>query len=347
MPPRQQSKKQHKKKQQHQHHFYFSSDALIDSCPLPISNIIITNTTNGGGGNRNPNHNPNHNRNHVLTVEADVSMKLSEYIKKSKIHMEYSHAEKMIHCIGNQLQKLEAKDYGIPSFNLDDITVFFIKNEKPYGDDEDDEDGEDEIHINPVDSKLHDQNSKKNIIYDTDYEVYFAITNDDKVCEFSSSVHRDDVSQDAASDFPVHTYQELVIVSPFKKEYVTQTSTYQKNKAFISPEFETFTNMKELPYHIHFKSGYYSFGLLCIYCLLTRKRINMHEIKGEIAQKEIQDNIINSDRTTSDRTTSGGGNKADEISITSALQTIINTKIYWFLIRVLKRDASARRYICV
>ena len=73
----------------------------------------------------------------------------------------------------------------------------------------------------------------------------------------------------------------------------------------------------------------------------------MHEIKGEIAQKEIQDNIINSDRTTSDRTTSGGGNKADEISITSALQTIINTKIYWFLIRVLKRDASARRYICV
>ena len=68
----------------------------------------------------------------------------------------------------------------------------------------------------------------------------------------------------------------------------------------------------------------------------------MHEIKGEIAQKEIQDNIINSDRTTS-----GGGNKADEISITSALQTIINTKIYWFLIRVLKRDASARRYICV
>ena len=343
--PRQQSKNQHKKKQE-QHHFYFSSNALIDSCPLPVSKIINTNTTNGGGGNRNT------TNTHVLTIEADVSMKLSEYIKKSKTHMEYSHAEKMIHCIGNQLQKLEAKDYGIPSFNLDDITVFFIKNEKTHGDDDD---GGDDIQydINPVDSKVHDQNSKKNIIYDTDYEVYFAITNDDKVCEFSSSHH---VSEDTASasssasasasesDFPLHTqtYQELVILSPFKKEYVTQTSTYQKNKAFISPEFETFTNMKELPYHIHFKSGYYSFGLLCIYCLLTRKRINMHEIKGDIAQKEIQDSIINSDRTTS-----GGGNKADEISITSALQTIINTKIYWFLIRVLKIDASARRYICV
>ncbi len=323
-----------------QHHFYFSSNALVDSCPLPKSNIKLN--TNKHNNILDKDNNRNQSNNNVLTIEADLSMKLSEYIKKSKNHMEYSHAEKMIHCIGKQLHKLELNDYGIPSFNLDDITVFFIKKET----NQEDYDEDDRLEL---DEKVDHNDKKNNIIYDNNYDIYFAITNDDKICEFTTDI---DDADEIETTFNKNKQQELVIVSPFKKEYTTQTSIYQKNKAFISPEFEKFTHIKELPYHIHFKSGYYSFGLLCIYCLLTRKTPNMHLEKQEITQKEIEEIIgdINSNGGGKGNNNKGVGNesnKTDEISITSALHRIINTKIYWFLIRLLKKEPSERRYLCI
>jgi hypothetical protein len=99
-----------------------------------------------------------------------------------------------------------------------------------------------------------------------------------------------------------------------------ETSTYKKNKAFISPEIDAFMKTKKIPYNIHFKSGYYSFGLLCIYCLLTTKQVPTQHTTDPL---HIQNEIV------------------------TVLQTIINTKIYWFLTRVLTVNPSERRYICV
>jgi len=302
------------------HYFYLSSDALIYSCPIPKLHVKKGNNA------------------HVLAVEAQVKMTLSEYLKNAKVHMEYAHAEKMIHCIGNQLKKLEAKEYGIPSFNLDDITVFFILKPEIKNTHSDEEGDEDESSDND-----------KNTIYDSKYDIYFAITNDDKVCTFDNNYNDTDNEPTASSSWsanPIHD-QQLVINSPFKQEYTTPTSSYQKNKVFISPEFEKFTKTKELPYHIHFKSGYYSFGLLCIYCFLTKKNITfVRENTKNKVFKELED-CLEDEEGDEDLHKSKSKSKLDSLSVTSVLQTIINTKIYWFLIRVLNRTPSARQYICL
>jgi hypothetical protein len=114
----------------------------------------------------------------------------------------------------------------------------------------------------------------------------------------------------------------------------------------MSPEYETFMKVKKIPYDIHFKSGYYSFGLLCIYCILTKKPVSFektHEYK-EI-EPEIEDCLISKmiDKGK------GGGHEGtlSNISILKYLRSIKNTKIYWFLLRVLKENPSERRYICV
>lgn len=302
------------------HYFSLSSDALINSCPIPKLHVKKGNSAD------------------VLAVEAQVTMKLSEYLKKAKGHMEYNHVEKMIHCIGNQLKKLEAKEYGIPSFNLDDITVFFIlKPETKRADSESDDEDDDKS-----------SGKDKDIIYDSNYDIYFAITNDDKVFTFDNN-YTHEVSLPSSN--PIHD-QQLLINSPLKQEYIIPTSSYQKNKVFISPEFEKFTKTKELPYHIHFKSGYYSFGLLCIYCFLTKKNITFarEDIKNKVF-KELDDCLYNEDEEELNKTKTKAKlnpNPNQEIlSVTYVLQTILNTKIYWFLIRVLNRTPSARQYICV
>jgi hypothetical protein len=313
MPKRPNSKKD-------THYFYLSSDALINSCPIPKLHVKK-------GKNA-----------HVLAIEAQVTMKLSEYLKKAKVHMEYTHAEKMIHCIGNQLKKLEANEYGIPSFNLDDITVFFILKPETKNANSDSESDDDD----------NQSGNDKDIIYDPKYDIYFAITNDDKVCTFDNKYNDNDndtTNERAASSAnPIHD-QQLIINSPFKQEYITPTSSYQKNKVFISPEFEKFIKTKELPYHIHFKSGYYSFGLLCIYCFLTKKNITFvrQDTKTKVF-KEHEDCLLNED-DEKDKPTHKPN--SETLSITYVLQTIINTKIYWFLIRVLNRIPSERQYICM
>lgn len=131
------------------------------------------------------------------------------------------------------------------------------------------------------------------VFHTDDDTVHFAVTNDDKIHEINED-------------------HQLVIDVPYAKEY-TMTSQ-AKNKSFHSPEFKDFISKKTLPYQLHFKSGYYSFGLLCLYCYVSRS-ISMDDIT--------------------------------EKDLTTILEPIINTKIYWFLKQVLQEDPSARRYICV
>jgi hypothetical protein len=128
--------------------------------------------------------------------------------------------------------------------------------------------------------------------------VHFAITNDDKIHEINEEHH-------------------LVINAPYPKEYTNSATSTTKNKGFHSPEFKEFISKKKVPYEIHFKSGYYSFGLLCMYCYVSRA-------------------------TTHTTTHTPSEKHLDEI-----LAPIINTKIYWFLKQVLQEDPTSRRYICV
>jgi len=271
------------------YYFSFSSDVLIKSCPLPKEMIHSINT-----------------QTHTLTIEAVQSLSLSEYLKKTTKHMEYRDLEKMIQMIGLQLQHMERVDKGVASFNLDDISVFYTSAPKKVNkredtnsttssdDDDDDNDNDDD------DANTH-----------TDVIIHFAITNDDKVCDFDNTQH-------------------LKITTPYKSEYThashtshTPTAHHQKNKAFISPEFKEFISKKTLPYSIHFKSGYYSFGLLCIYCFVSKTALIVP--------------------VTPVTPVAAPATKAD---ITSILDPIKNTKIYWFLMRVLHENPSERRYIC-
>ena len=121
-------------------------------------------------------------------------------------------------------------------------------------------------------------------------DIHFAITNDDKIHDIDDE-------------------QQLIIATPYHKEYTATTAT-AKNLAFHSPEFKEFVDKKTLPYKLHFKSGYYSFGLLCLYCYVSR-------------------------------------NAADATALEQVLAPIVNTKIYWFLKWVLQEHPSERRYICV
>jgi hypothetical protein len=267
------------------HYFSFSSDVLMKCCPLPKEMIHHVNL-----------------KTNTLTIEASQSMRLSEYLKKTKKHMEYRDMEKMIQMIGTQLQQMEEMDKGIPSFNLDDISVFYTrsisnKNDSDDSDDSDDFDDSDDSDDSPIVVDRSDHSSKYT------NGLYFAITNDDKVCDFDD------------------TTQQLNIITPYKSDYTTipatgGTSSAHKrgNRAFISPEFEKFISTKTLPYSIHFKSGYYSFGLLCAYCFVSK--------------------------TITSRFTS-------TLEQHAALASIINTKIYWFLLRLLHENPSMRRYICL
>jgi hypothetical protein len=134
-----------------------------------------------------------------------------------------------------------------------------------------------------------------------DADVHFAITNEDKIHDINEEHH-------------------LVINAPYPKEYTNVATTTTKNKGFHSPEFKEFISKKTVPYQIHFKSGYYSFGLLCIHCYVSRATTHAH--------------------TTTTATPS-------EKDLDDILAPIINTKIYWFLKQVLQEDPTSRRYICV
>ena len=133
-----------------------------------------------------------------------------------------------------------------------------------------------------------------------DADVHFAITNEDKIHDIDDE-------------------HQLIITAPYQKE-----STVTKNIAFHSPEFKEFVNKKTIPYKLHFKSGYYSFGLLCLYCYVSR-------------------NATPAAATA----TPAAANAANAAATEQLIAPIINTKIYWFLKWVLHEDPTERRYICV
>ena len=206
----------------------------------------------------------------------------------------------MIHMIGKQLQRMEAMDKGIASFNLDDISVFYThprrvtsSNSASRGDtdsaSDDDTDTSDSAADSDTDSAADDATV-----------IHFALTNDDKVCDFDDARH-------------------LKITTPYKPEYTSSSHKPGHNTAFISPEFKDFISKKTLPYSIHFKSGYYSFGLLCVYCFVSKTAV--------IAPVAPATN-------------------ADAAAVDAVLAPIIHTKIYWFLKRVLDENPTTRRYIC-
>ena len=264
------------------HYFSFSSNALIKSCPLPKEMIHSINSET-----------------YTLTIEAVQKLSLSEYLKKTKKHMEYCDMEKMIQMIGKQLEHLESIDKGIPSFNLDDISVFYTRATTTTHHKHRKSTSRGANHDTDTDT---DSDTDAATATDTDAAtdaatIHFALTNDDKICDFND------------------THQQLNIITPYKPEYTTasaSSSHKNSNRPFISPEFKEFISKKTLPYAIHFKSGYYSFGLLCAHCFVS-KTFDISVAPGATAD---------------------------------ALAPIKNTKIYWFLMRTLHENPSERRYIC-
>jgi hypothetical protein len=127
--------------------------------------------------------------------------------------------------------------------------------------------------------------------------LYFAITNDEKIHEINED-------------------NNLVINTPYSTSTIKEKNTRSAPPQFHSPEFKEFIAKKTLPYEIHFKSGYYSFGLLCMYCYLSRSA------------------------------TAATATTLDTATATAALDTVVNTKIYWFLKKMLQENPTERRYIC-
>ena len=223
----------------------------------------------------------------------------------------------MIQMIGKQLEHMETMDKGIPSFNLDDISVFYshaprVTSHKSRKSDSDSGGSDSSDGDSDGDPDSDDDNDTDNNGDVSTAVIHFAITNDDKVCDFEDGEQ-----------------QQLKITTPYKPEYTTTASSssashkHSINRAFISPEFKEFIAKKTLPYSIHFKSGYYSFGLLCAHCFVSKTAA-----------------IPSVAPATTDAA-------AAAAETTEALAPIINTKIYWFLKRVLHENPTARRYICV
>jgi len=223
----------------------------------------------------------------MMSVSAYKIEPLSAFLKQYKKHMEYEDLERLIDSIGRQFEGLERENKGVIGFNLDDITVFHErirqKSKSRDSDTASDSDTDDSDNTDDTDAATDD--TVKTI-------KHFAITNEDKIVDIDEE-------------------NNLTITTPFASHDSTA-----KNKAFHSPEFTEFISKKTLPYAIHFKSGYYSFGLLCKYCFLSRMATTAaHTEHATHAEHEFE--------------------------------PITNTKIYWFLKRVLQENPTERRYICV
>ena len=133
-------------------------------------------------------------------------------------------------------------------------------------------------------------------------QAYFSITNEEHIHDINDENH-----------------MELTIPWSSSNSHPRHTS---KNVAFYSPEYKEFMSKKTLPYSIHFKSSYYSFGLLCLYCYVSR------------------------DTATATATATHDDNDHDS-DFESLVAPILHTKIYWFLKHVLRKIPTERRYICV
>ncbi|RZD40114.1 MAG: hypothetical protein CXT73_06815 [Methanobacteriota archaeon] len=63
---------------------------------------------------------------------------------------------------------------------------------------------------------------------------------------------------------PLFLFLNTELFSPIKNNYIEITSPFMKSNSFISPELKL---VKNLPSNIHFKSTYYSVGLLVCFCI--------------------------------------------------------------------------------
>ena len=142
-------------------------------------------------------------------------------------------------------------------------------------------------------------------VFHSNDTVYFSITNEEHIHDIDDENH-----------------MELTIPSSSSSSSSSDTRHPRhtsKNIAFYSPEYKEFMSKKSLPYAIHFKSSYYSFGLLCLYCYVTR---DISQITATAAT-------------------------ANDSHFESLVAPILHTKIYWFLKHVLRKIPTERRYICV
>lgn len=141
-------------------------------------------------------------------------------------------------------------------------------------------------------------------VFHSNDTVYFSITNEEHIHDIDDENHMEltiPSSSSSSNNNPRHT---------------------SKNIAFYSPEYKEFMSKKSLPYTIHFKSSYYSFGLLCLYCYVTR----------DISQIATATHDDDDDH---------------DPNFESLVAPILHTKIYWFLKHVLRKIPTERRYICV
>jgi hypothetical protein len=218
-----------------------------------------------------------------LTVEASKIEPLSSFLKITKKHLEYADVERLIEMIGRQLHNLEVEqNKGISLFHLDDITVF---------------------HLSARTSSKREDDTPAHAAATTT-TAYFAITND----EYIHDIDHDNHMEINTIPTPTPTLSAL-----------TSYHHHGRNIAFYSPEYKEFMSKKTIPFSIHFKSSYYSFGLLCAYCYVRREAPHADAHADTDADTDFD----------------------------AHFSSIINTKIYWFLKHVLRTTPSERRYICV
>lgn len=146
-------------------------------------------------------------------------------------------------------------------------------------------------------------------VFHSNDTVYFSITNEEQIHDIDDENHMEltiPSSSSSSNNHPRHN---------------------SKNIAFYSPEYKEFMSKKSLPYAIHFKSSYYSFGLLCAYCYVTRD--------------------ISRIATATATATATHDDDDHDSDFESLVAPILHTKIYWFLKHVLRKIPTERRYICV
>ena len=110
---------------------------------------------------------------------------------------------------------------------------------------------------------------------------------------------------------------ELITEIDQDTELMTITWPFSTNDFFVSPELLT---MKEIPSQIHFKSTYFSFACLIIYCLLGDGEFYTTYLNTKDSQ-EVLNGLDN--------------------------HTIKGTKLYWFLSRCLTKSVKDRCLILI
>jgi hypothetical protein len=68
----------------------------------------------------------------------------------------------------------------------------------------------------------------------------------------------------STSAVPIFLFLNTEFFSPIKNDFIEITSPFMKTNPFISPELRL---VKDIPSNVHFKSTYYSVGLLLCFCI--------------------------------------------------------------------------------